>query len=111
MAVPDKLPYTRGEKIAEILCGVLAAGFSVVMIILMALGITDGANIIMLVCLLIIYAVFSVCSVYPQGSNLFSKPEKISDKGFHAARRGCIIAKAVLMTAIFVLSLPFFSVL
>ncbi len=27
MAVPDKLPYTRGEKVGEILCGVLAAGF------------------------------------------------------------------------------------
>lgn len=105
MPVPDKLPYTRGEKIAEILCGALAACFSAAMVILMVLGISDGANVIMLVCLLIIYGIFSLCSVYPQGSNLFSKPEKISDKAFHTARRGCIIAKAVLMTTIFVLSL------
>lgn len=106
MAIPDKLPYTRGEKIAEILCGVLAAGFAAAMITLMALGIADGANIIMLVSLLIIYGIFSLCSVYPQGSNLFSKPEKMSDKAFHTARRGCIISKAVLMAAIFILSLP-----
>lgn len=106
MTVPDKLSCTKGERLAEIFCGALAACAAAAMIVMMALGITDGGNIILLVALLILYGVFSLCSVCPQHTNIFSRPERISEKGFRTTRRAFIIAKAVFTAALFVLSLP-----
>lgn len=107
MAIPDKLKYTKGEKMGEIICGICAGAFSAAEIAMMILGITDGGNIILLVVMLIVYGMFSLCGVYPQHTNLFNKPEQVSEKNFRRVRRGCIIGKAVLMTALFLLSLPF----
>lgn len=104
--IPDKVAYTRGEKIAEIAGGALMAAFVAVMITLMALNITGGGNIIMLVVMLIVYGIFSVCGVYPQGTNILKKPETASDRDYHRVRRGCIIAKLVLISAVFLLSMP-----
>lgn len=106
MVIPDKLTYTHGEKIAEIACAGTAAIFASSMISMMALGQTDGGNSILLVVLMIIYGLFTICSVFPQHTNLFDKPENISEASFRKARRGLIVAKIILMAAIFVLSLP-----
>lgn len=106
MTVPDKLPYTTAEKAGEIACGICAGAFAAAEIAMMALGITGGGNIILLLVLLIIYGVFTLCSVYPQHTNLFNKPENISEKKFHTARRGLMIGKTALMAALFLLSLP-----
>lgn len=105
--IPDKVAYTRGEKTAEIAGGASAAAFAAVMITLMALNITGGDNIIMLVVMLIVYGIFSVCGVYPQWTNVLNKPENASDRDYHRVRRGCIIAKLVLISAVFLLSMPF----
>ena len=78
--VPDKVAYTSGEKKAEILGGIMLAVFAAVIIALMALGVSGGGNIIMLVVLLIIYGLVSVCGVYPQGTNIMKKPESASDR-------------------------------
>ncbi|MCI5667399.1 MAG: hypothetical protein MR291_01330 [Oscillospiraceae bacterium] len=107
--IPDKVGYTRGEKAAEIVGGALLAVYSAVIILLMILGITGGENIILLVVMLIGYGILSICSTYPQGSNVISHPEKATDLVFHRVRWGCIVAKYVLSTVIFILSLPFFS--
>lgn len=105
--VPDKVAYTRGEKTAEIAGGALMTVFAAVMITLMALSITGGGNIIMLVVMLVIYGIFSVCGVYPQGTNIMKNPESASDRDYHRVRHGCIIAKLVLISAVFLLSMPF----
>ena len=107
--VPDKVAYTSGEKKAEILGGIMLAVFAAVIIALMALGVSGVGNIIMLVVLLIIYGLFSVCGVYPQGTNIMKKPESASDRDYHRVRRGCIIAKFVLCAAVFLLSMPIFG--
>lgn len=107
--VPDKVAYSVGEKTAEILGGIMLAAFAAVIVTLMALGVSGGENIIMLVALLIIYGLFSVCGVYPQGTNIMKNPESASDQDYHRVRRGCIIAKFVLCAAVFVLSMPFFG--
>lgn len=104
--VPDKVAYTSGEKTAEILGGVLLAVFAAVIVALMALGVSGGENIIMLVVMLVEYGIFSICSVYPQGSNVLKKPESATDRDFHKVRRGSIIAKLVLTSAVFLLSMP-----
>lgn len=107
MTIPDKLEYTKAEKAGEIACGIFAVAFTAAEITMMVLGITDGGNIILLVVMLIIYGMFSLCGVYPQHTNLFNKPEKVSEENFHKVRSGCIIGKAVVMIALFLLSLPF----
>ena len=107
--VPDKVAYTSGEKNAEIVGRALLAIFAAMTVALMALSITDGGNIIMLVVMLIIYGIFSICGVYPQGTNIMKKPESASDRDYHRVRRGCIIAKLVLVSAVFLLSMPFFG--
>ena len=107
--IPDKLKYTRGEKAAEITGGAALAAFAAVMITLMALNVTGGGNIILLVVMLMIYGIFSVCSVYPQWTNVLKKPESASDRDFHKVRRGCIIAKLTLVSAVFLLSMPIFG--
>ncbi len=75
----------------------------------MALSITDGGNIIMLVVMLIIYGIFSVSGGYPQGTNIIKKPESASDRDHRRIRRGCIIAKLVFVSAVFLLSMPIFG--
>lgn len=107
MTIPDKLEYTKTEKAGEIACGIFAGAFTAAEIAMMVTGITEGGNIILLVVMLIIYGIFSVCGVYPQHTNLFNNPEKVSEENFHKVRAGCIIGKAVLTTALFLLSLPF----
>lgn len=107
--IPDKVKYTRGEKAAEISSGVLLGIFAAAVVALMALNVTDGGNIIMLMVMLIVYGIFSLVGVYPQWTNVFSHPEKASDRDFHGVRRGCIIAKLVLITALFLLSMPIFG--
>ena len=106
MVIPDKLTYTHGEKIAEIASAGTCVAFTAAMAAIMSLGQTDGGNSILLVVLLIIYGLFTICSVFPQHTNLFDKPENISEASFRKARRGLIVAKTILMAAIFVLSLP-----
>lgn len=105
--VPDKVAYTRGEKAAEIIGGVMAAAFAATVVTLMVMGVTDGGNILMLLVMLIIYGIFSVCGVYPQGTNVLKHPENASDRDYHRVRKGCIIAKLALISAVFLLSMPF----
>ncbi len=107
--IPDKVSYTRGEKAAEILGMSVLAVFAAVIVALMALGVTGGGNIIMLVVMLVIYGSFSLCGVYPQWTNVLKKPEAASEQDLHRVRRGCIIAKLVLCAASFLLSMPFFG--
>ncbi len=107
--IPDRLKYTRGEKAAEITGGAALAAFAAVMITLMALNVTGGGNIILLVVMLMIYGIFSVCAVYPQWTNVLKKPESASDRDLHKVRRGCIIAKLTLVSAVFLLSIPIFG--
>ncbi|MGN0688125.1 MAG: hypothetical protein ACI4KA_08475 [Oscillospiraceae bacterium] len=109
MAIPDKVRFSKGEKAAEIAGGIMLAAYAAVMILLMIFGVTGGENIILLVVLLIEYGILSICSAYPQGTNVISHPENATDREFHLLRRGCIIAKYVLSTVILMLSLPLFS--
>ena len=106
MTIPDNIIYTRGEKVAEIACAGTCAAFATAMAAMMSLGQTDGGNSILLVVLLVIYGAFTLCSVFPQHTNIFYNPERISEASFRKARCGFIVAKSILMAAIFVLSLP-----
>lgn len=101
----EKLTYTNGEKAAEIASGVIAIGGIAGLLIMSISGRIDGENIIMAVVVGILYATLTLCSVCPQHANIFTNPEKYSEKTFRAIRRGCLVAKIVLCAALCVLPL------
>lgn len=91
----DMLPYTKGEKIAEgLVLAELISGI-VAMIICMIVGLVEGFAVLFVVLSVVIYGIFTCCSVYPQWTNIVSKPERYTDEQFHKIRWGCIIAKII----------------
>lgn len=107
MTIPDKLPYTKAEKVGEAVCGAAAAAMLTVVIILIITGFLTGAALIPLVVSLVVYGVFSLCSVYPQHTNLFNRPEDCSEEKFRRARIQLIWAKLILVAALFALTIIF----
>ena len=97
----EKLTYTKGEKIAEIAAAAIAACSVAGYIILMVFGKVSGAAIIMILVTLILYAVCTLCSTMPQHTNVFTHPEKCSEKQLRYARRGFIIGKILFIAAMF----------
>lgn len=102
--IPDKIPFTRGERIAEIICAVLFAVFTAAYIVLIVVGYLSGEAIIMMVCNGILYAVCTLCSVWPQGTNLVSRPENYTEEAFHKLRKGCIAAAYIFLVVVFAIT-------
>ena len=104
MKIPDKLSFTKGEKISEIVCAAMFAAFIAAYITLIAVGYLSGASIIMIVISGVMYAAWTTCSVYPQWTNLVSKPEDVSEQKLHKLRRGCLVTDYIFLILIFALS-------
>lgn len=101
----EKLTYTKGEKAAEIAGGIIAMGGIAGLLIMTISGRIDGDNIIIALVVGILYATLTLCSAWPQHSNIAMNPEKLSEKNLRAIRRGCLIAKIVLCAALCVFPL------
>lgn len=101
MTIPDKLNFTKGEKTAEIICAAIFAAFLAAYITLIAVGYLTGASIIMIVISGVMYTVWTTCSVYPQWTNLVSRPEEVSEKNLHRLRKGCLVADYLFLILIF----------
>lgn len=104
MKIPDKIPFTKGEKIAEIICAALFGALTVLYIVLIAVGYLSGASILMILCNGILYGICTVCSVWPQGTNLVTRPENYTEAQFHRLRKGCIAAAYIFLAAVFVIT-------
>lgn len=89
----EKLSYTNGEKVAEIISGIVTIGAVGGYITLFSLGKISGNTPILIVCSLILYAVLTFCSVCPQHANIFTHPEKYSENTFRVTRRVCLALK------------------
>lgn len=98
----EKLPYTKGEKFAEIAAVVIVACSVAGYVVLMSMGRTSGAAVIFIVVSLILYTALTLCSVFPQHTNVAMNPEKCSEKKLRMIRRCCIAAKIVLIALLFV---------
>lgn len=98
----EKLTYTKGERIAETAAAVIAAGSVAVCVVMMCTGNAPEAAPILILCSLIFYAVMTLSSVMPQHMNWFTHPEKATEKQLRNVRRGCILAKLVLIPLLFV---------
>ncbi len=97
----EKLSYTKGEKAAEIAAAALAACSVAGYVVLMILGKDSGAAMIMILATLILYAVCTLCSTMPQHTNVFTRPEKCSEKQLRYARRAFIIGKILFIASMF----------
>ncbi len=97
----EKLNYSKGEKLAEIASAVITAGSVAGYIALFALNKISGVFIILIVVSLTLYTAFTVCSVFPQRTDLAAKLEKCGEKQLHSIRRYCIAAKIILIGLMF----------
>lgn len=100
----EKLNYSKGERFAEIASAVITAGSVAGYITLFALSKISGVFMILIVASLILYTAFTVCSVFPQHTNVAMNPEKCSEKQLHSIRWGCIIAKIVFVGLMFAMA-------
>ena len=100
----EKLIYTNGEKAAEITAAVITAGSVAGYIALFALGKTSGVSMILIVVSLILYTALTLCSAFPQHTNVAMNPEKCSEKKLRTIRRACIAAKIVLIGLMFAMA-------
>lgn len=105
MKIPDKLAFTKGEKTAEIICVSLFAAFLAAYIVLIAVGYLSGASIIMIVITGVMFTAWTTCSVFPQWTNLVSKPEELSEHNLHKLRRGCLVTDYIFLILIFAFTL------
>ncbi|MDE6030926.1 MAG: hypothetical protein K2G32_04830 [Oscillospiraceae bacterium] len=96
----EKLTYSMSERVFEILCALLAAGTTVGYVMMTAAG--KGSSVILLVVSLIIYAALTLCSFFPQHTNIAYEPEKCTERNLRLIRRGCIAAKIILITLLFI---------
>lgn len=101
----EKLSYTNGEKTAEIIGGIVTLGAVGGYITLFSLGKLSGNTPVLIVCSLILYAVLTFCSVCPQHANIFTHPEKQSEKKLRITRCVCIAVKIILVGLIFAMEL------
>lgn len=97
----EKLPLTKGEKVAEIVSGELTIGSVVGYVVLMSTGVISGVAVIMIVLSLIWYTAFTICSLFPQHTNIAMNPEKCSEKRLRSIRRGCIAANIIFVALMF----------
>lgn len=101
----EEYTYTKGEKIAEVISGVLAVGFDGAYIALMILGKISGFGILFIIISSIIYGAFSLGSKAPQFTSNALADKQISENKIRSIRRGCIAAKIAIMCALFVLAM------
>lgn len=98
----EKLTYSKGEKIFEIAGAVITVGAAAGYAALMAAGKNSGSAVILLVVSLIIYTALTLCSAFPQHTNIANEPEKCSEKSLRLIRGSCIAAKIILIMLLFV---------
>lgn len=86
--IPEKVPYTTVEKLAEILCGVLMAASLAFYIRLVSQGGAADIIVVMLIATAV-YGLLTGLSVHPE---LISKPENL-----HRNRRIFLAVKTVVI--------------
>lgn len=108
-AIPDKVKYTKAEKIGEAAALVLTIA-TVVLCLLTVISdaVKNGGNVIVLVVTCIEYGAFTLCSVFPQWTNIMYHPENCTEKKLHTIRRGCIVGKLALVGALLFMAIFMF---
>ncbi len=104
MQIPENIEFTKSEKTALIASAVITGIYTVIYIILTVIGYISGLSVLMLILTMVIEGIMSLCAVYPQWTNIVSKPEQHSLKEFHSIRKGCITGCFIFPAVIFLIS-------
>lgn len=102
--IPDKLPYTKGEKTAEILSVVFCVISAAVQFVLFGMGIFGSGAIFTGIVTLIECAAFTFGSVYPQHTNLFDGKIKVTEQMFRNVRKQSITVKFIISTVLLLIA-------
>lgn len=102
-SIPDKLPYTSGEKIADILSIVFCITIAAVQIILFAAGVFGSGAIFTSITTLVIGAAFTFVSIYPQHTNIFEGKSDLTEQMFRKLRKQGIASKFILSALVFLI--------
>ncbi len=98
--IPDKLKYTKIEKLFELFSVVFALLSIAGLIVMSVLGYSKDLFIYFVI-MPAIFGAFSIASVYPQWTNLVSDKEGCNGEEYYRKiRRNAIIAKLVILAAI-----------
>lgn len=99
---PDKLPYTKSEKIADVLSTVFCIIIAVLQIILFAAGVFGSSAIFTSITTLLVCAAFSFVSLYPQHTNIFQE-KNTTEQMFRKLRKQGIASKVILAVILFLI--------
>lgn len=103
--IPEKMPYTTAEKLAEILCGVLMTAALAFYIRLVYTSGSVSDIIVFMMIATIVYISLTGLSVHPE---LISKPEKL-----HRNRRIVLAVKTVIialcLAALVMMTFPIYA--
>ena len=98
--IPDKLKYTKKEKLFELLSVAFALLSLAGLIVMSVLGYSKDLFIYFVIAP-VVFGAFSIASVYPQWTNLVSDKEGYNGEEYYRKiRRNAIIAKLVILAAI-----------
>lgn len=103
--IPDKVAYTKGDKIADILSVFFCIASASVQIVLFAAAIFGPSAIFTCITTLLVGAAFTFVSIYPQHTNIFHGKEHVSEQMFRKLRKQAIAAKFILSAIIFLIVL------
>lgn len=103
--VPDKIAYTKGEKIADILSIIFCIASAAVQIVLFAAAIFGPSAIFTCITTLLVGAAFTFVSLYPQHTNIFQNKKDVTEQMFRKLRKQAIVAKLILSAIIFLIVL------
>ncbi len=98
------ISFTKSEMTALIVCQALTVIYCIAYTVLMLSDRLSGMAVIMIVITALSDGIFTVCTFYPQHTNLTGKEnEKCSEEKLHEIRRGCITACYIIPAVMFVL--------
>lgn len=100
--VPEKITYTTGERLAEILCGALTAAALAFCVHLVSMMFSATYIVVIMMITAAVYGVLTVFSVHP---DLVSKPENIrrNRRIFIAVK---LLLIALLLAAVVMITFP-----
>ena len=108
--IPDKLPYTKGEKLAEILSVIFCIISAAVQISLFACEVIGSGAIFTGIVTLIECAAFTFGSAFPQHTNLFDGKTNVTEQIFRNVRKQSITVKFIISTILLLIAVFAFKI-
>ena len=103
--IPDKLPYTKGEKTAEIIALVSAIAALITQLVLLISGMRGTGVVVTAVFTVLEYGAFTYGSAFPHKANVALDKSMISEQVFRSVRKSCIGIKIIIVAVLTALAI------